>query len=69
MEWIASAAFGMEGMTGRDLKHMGMKNVRVMDVGGASFEGNFEDYQRDRLKRLGPDAARPHRIHRKLTRD
>ncbi len=33
------------------------------------FEGNFEDYQRDRLKRLGPDAARPHRIHRKLTRD
>ena len=33
------------------------------------FEGNFEDYQRDRVKRLGPDAARPHRIHRKLTRD
>ena len=33
------------------------------------FEGNFEDYQRDRLKRLGPDASRPHRIHRKLTRD
>ena len=23
MKWIASAAFGMEGMTGRDLKHMG----------------------------------------------
>ena len=43
MEWIASAAFGMEGMTGRDLKHMGMKNVRVMDVGGAGFEGGFED--------------------------
>ncbi|EHF02346.1 hypothetical protein HMPREF1008_00751 [Olsenella sp. oral taxon 809 str. F0356] len=33
------------------------------------FEGNFEDYQRDRIARLGPDAARPHRIHRKLTRD
>ena len=33
------------------------------------FEGSFEDYQRGRLKRLGPDAARPHRIHRKLTRD
>ena len=33
------------------------------------FEGNFEDYQRDRLKRLGPDASRPHLIHRKLTRD
>ena len=43
MKWIASAAFGMEGMTGRDLKHMGMRDVRVMDVGGAMFEGEFED--------------------------
>lgn len=43
MKWIASAAFGMEGMAGRDLKHMGMQNVRVMDVGGATFEGEFED--------------------------
>ncbi|WP_035438395.1 energy-dependent translational throttle protein EttA [Atopobium sp. oral taxon 810] len=33
------------------------------------FEGNFEDYQADRVCRLGPDAARPHRLHRKLTRD
>ena len=49
MEWTASAAFGMEGMTGRDLKHMGMKNVRVMDVGGASFEGGFEDAFRANL--------------------
>ena len=43
MKWIASAAFGMEGMTGRDLKHLGMENVRVMDVGGAMFEGDFAD--------------------------
>ena len=43
MKWIASAAFGMEGMTGRDLKHLGMQNVRVMDVGGAMFEGDFAD--------------------------
>ena len=43
MKWIASAAFGMEGMTGRDLKHLGMQNVRVMDVGGAMFEGGFAD--------------------------
>ena len=43
MKWIASAAFGMEGMTGRDLKHLGMQNVRVMDVGGAEFEGDFAD--------------------------
>ena len=33
------------------------------------FEGNFADYQADRVNRLGADAARPHRIHRKLTRD
>ena len=33
------------------------------------FEGNFDDYQKDREKRLGPDLSRPHRLHRKLTRD
>ena len=33
------------------------------------FEGNFEDYQANREKRLGPEASKPHRIHRKLTRD
>lgn len=32
------------------------------------FEGNFEAYQENRIARLGEDAARPHRIHRKLTR-
>ena len=43
MKWIASAAFGMEGMTGRDLKHLGMENVKVLEVGGAQFEGDFAD--------------------------
>jgi ATPase subunit of ABC transporter with duplicated ATPase domains len=33
------------------------------------FEGNFESYQADRIARLGKEAARPHRMHRKLTRD
>ena len=33
------------------------------------FEGNFEAYQADREKRLGADASKPHRLHRKLTRD
>ena len=33
------------------------------------FEGNFADYQENRVKRLGAEAAKPHRIHRKLTRD
>ncbi len=33
------------------------------------FEGNFEGYEKNKIERLGPDAARPHRVtHRKLTR-
>ena len=49
MKWIASAAFGMEGLTGRDLKRMGMPNVRVLDVGGATFEGDYLDAFRANL--------------------
>lgn len=33
------------------------------------FEGNFEAYQKNKIERLGEEAAKPHRIHRKLTRD
>lgn len=33
------------------------------------FEGNFAAYQENRVARLGEDAAKPHCIHRKLTRD
>ena len=33
------------------------------------FEGNFQSYQENRIARLGEEASRPHRIHRKLTRD
>jgi ATP-binding cassette ChvD family protein len=33
------------------------------------FEGNFQAYQENRLQRLGPDASKPHRLHRKLTRN
>ena len=32
------------------------------------FEGNFQAYQENRVARLGEDAARPHRLHKKLTR-
>jgi ATP-binding cassette ChvD family protein len=33
------------------------------------FEGNFESYEKNKVERLGPDAARPHRAtYRKLTR-
>jgi len=41
--------------------------------GGSSwfwFEGNFESYEKNKIDRLGADAARPHRVtYRKLTRD
>ena len=33
------------------------------------FEGNFDSYQKNRIERLGEEASRPHRLHRKLTRD
>ncbi|MEV6876099.1 energy-dependent translational throttle protein EttA [Amycolatopsis sp. NPDC051128] len=34
------------------------------------FEGNFEGYEKNKVERLGAEAARPHRVtHRKLTRD
>ena len=34
------------------------------------FEGNFESYEANKIERLGPDAAKPHRsAYRKLTRD
>ena len=34
------------------------------------FEGNFESYEKNKIERLGQDAARPHRVtYRKLTRD
>lgn len=34
------------------------------------FEGNFEAYEKNKIERMGPEAARPHRTtHRKLTRD
>jgi ATP-binding cassette ChvD family protein len=40
--------------------------------GGASwfwFEGNFESYEKNKIERLGAEAARPHRVtYRKLTR-
>ena len=32
------------------------------------YEGNFEAYQKDREARLGKEASKPHRLHRKLTR-
>jgi len=40
--------------------------------GGANwfwFEGNFEAYEKNKIERLGAEAARPHRVtYRRLTR-
>lgn len=33
------------------------------------FEGNFDSYQKNKIERLGEEAAKPHRLHCKLTRD
>jgi ATP-binding cassette ChvD family protein len=34
------------------------------------FEGNFEGYEKNKVERMGAEAARPHRVtHRKLKRD
>ncbi|MGK5113621.1 energy-dependent translational throttle protein EttA [Geodermatophilus sp. CPCC 205506] len=34
------------------------------------YEGNFADYEKNKVERLGPEAARPHRAtYRKLSRD
>lgn len=34
------------------------------------FEGNFDSYEENKIQRLGPDAAKPHRsTYRRLTRD
>jgi ATP-binding cassette ChvD family protein len=34
------------------------------------FEGNFESYEKNKIERLGAEAARPHRVtYRRLTRD
>ena len=39
------------------------------DSGAVWFEGNYQDYEADRKRRLGADADTPHRIkYRKLTR-
>ncbi len=49
--------------------HPGMGGHRREPGNWHFFEGNFESYQADREARLGKEAAKPHRLHRKLTRD
>lgn len=38
MEWIASAAFGLEGLVAKDLKRLGVGRATPMSTGGVAFE-------------------------------
>lgn len=49
MKWIATAAFGLDGMTARDLKYLGMEEVHVLPSGGAEFTGTWRDAFRANL--------------------
>jgi putative N6-adenine-specific DNA methylase len=40
MQWIASAAFGLEGLVKRDLERMGARGIRVLPTGGVRFDGD-----------------------------
>ena len=42
MTMIATAAFGLEGVVGAELKRLGMKDVKG-EIGGARFTGSVED--------------------------
>ena len=46
-EWMATAAFGLEGVTSRELKHLGIE--AKAENGGARFRGTFEDAFRANL--------------------
>lgn len=37
MHWIASSAFGIEGITAKELRNMGMKDVMPLDTAGVRF--------------------------------
>ncbi len=39
MQWLASTAFGLEGQTVKDLKHLGIEEVSPQSSGGVLFEG------------------------------
>src|ERR687889_9025 len=55
------------------LDHIKVGNVEMPSrayVAAFWFKGNFADYEKNKVERLGPEAARPHRAtYRKLARD
>lgn len=42
MEFVASAAFGLEGLVKRDLERLGAQGIRPLVQGGVAFEGDLE---------------------------
>ena len=38
MQWTASTAFGLEGQTAKDLKHLGIEQATPLPTGGVAFE-------------------------------
>jgi putative N6-adenine-specific DNA methylase len=40
MRWIASAAFGLEGLVKRDLERLGAGGIRPLPTGGVAVEGD-----------------------------
>lgn len=42
MQWLASAAFGLEGFVKRDLMRLGVKNIQSQSTGGVLFDGDGE---------------------------
>lgn len=46
-EWIATAAFGLEGVVARELEHLGLR--AKAENGGARFHAGFEDAMRANL--------------------
>ena len=41
MEFIASAAFGLEGLVKRDLQRLGVQGIKPLEQGGVAFEGDL----------------------------
>ena len=72
LDHIAIAVPDLERAIRRFMEDFGLacEGTEENPSSGHWFEGNFASYEENKSERLGPDAARPHRVtYRKLTRD
>ena len=58
---------------GTDVQHQDRIATHILSFEGDShvewFEGNFQDYEKDKMRRLGTDTVIPHRIkYKKFSR-